>query len=78
MFINFDVNAGLSINSFRKPGASVGDVGDLVAAVESGDECVSCDLDGAADALCDGSYLQGLSVSQDAVEQVYNFIQENK
>lgn len=76
MFINYDVNAGLSINSFRKAGATAGDIGDLAEAVTNGNECVCCDLGGAKDALEDGSYWQGSSVSQDAIEEIHSLICE--
>lgn len=77
MFLNYDVNQGLSINTFRKAGATSGDIADVVVAYQRGDECVCCDLRGAADALCDGSYLQGSNCTQDAVEDVYNYIVKN-
>lgn len=78
MFINFDINNGLSINSYRNPSCTVGDIADLVAAYQSGNESMCCSLDGAEDALCDGEYLQGSNLTQEAVESVYNFIIENK
>lgn len=77
MFINFDINQGLSINAYRKAGFA-GDIADVVAAYQSGNESVCCILDGAEDALCDGEYLQGSNLTQEAVESVYNFIIENK
>ena len=78
LFINFDINAGLSINSYRKPGFTSGDIGDIVVASDEGTECVCASLSGALDALCDGFYLAGFPVSQESVETVYNFIQENQ
>ena len=77
MFLNFDVNRGLYISTSRNPGATVGDVADVVVAYQNQNECVTCSLDGAADALCDGSYLAGSNCTQEAVEDVYNFITEN-
>lgn len=74
-FLNYDVNYGLSINTYRKAGASWGDVGDVVIALKSGNRNVCCDLEGAADSLCD--YLNGTSTSRDAAQEVYNYIQAN-
>ena len=76
-FLNYDVNQGLSIDTYRKAGFTVGDIGDVVIALHYGNENVCCDLEGAAAALCDGDYLKGTAVKQDAIEEVYNFIQEN-
>lgn len=79
MFINFDAtHAGLSINRFRKAGFVVGDIADVVVAYQNGDECVCCELDGAADALCDGAYLAVTSCTREGVEAVYNFIKSTK
>lgn len=78
MFINYDIHAGLSINSYRKPGFTCGDIGDIVVAIEEGTECVCASLDGALNALCDGLYLSNFPVSQESVETVYNFIQETQ
>jgi hypothetical protein len=74
MFINYDINAGMSIDAYRKPGFSCGDIGDIVVALDEGIECICAPIDGAVDALCDGFYLSGLPVSQESVEAVYNFI----
>ena len=54
-FINYDKHTGLSINTYRNPDATLGDITDVVAAVKNGDESVCCDLDGALDALEDGT-----------------------
>ena len=78
MFINYDINAGLSINSYRKAGFTYGDIGDIAVALDEGTECVCASLSGALNALCDGFYLSGFPVSQESVEAVYNFIRENK
>lgn len=78
MFINYDISTGLSINSYRKAGFTCGDIGDIVVSLDEGTECVCASLDGALDALCDGFYLSGFPVSQESVETVYNFIQENQ
>ena len=34
MFINYDINAGLSINSYRKAGFTYGDIGDIAVALD--------------------------------------------
>ena len=76
-FLNYDVNQGLSIDTYRKAGFTVGDMGDVVIALQSNNENICCALEGAVDALCDGDYLKGIAVTQDAIEEVYDFIQEN-
>ena len=73
-FLNYDVTTGLSIDTFRRPGSSYGTIGDVVEAYEAQNECVCCDLDGAADALCDGEYLKSVNASQESVEAVYDFL----
>jgi transcriptional regulator with XRE-family HTH domain len=72
MFINYDKNTGLSIDSFRNPSATVGDITDLVAAVKTEDESITCQLEGAKDALEDGSIWQ--DDDQEALEEVHDFI----
>ena len=76
-FLNFDINSGLSISTSRSPQATVGDIADVTLAYQNCDENVCCDLEGAADALCDGEYLKGTDLTQAAVEDVYNFIIES-
>jgi len=71
-FINYDKNTGLSIDTFRYPSATVGDITDLVEAVRTGNESVSCQLEGAQDALEDGM-IWG-DGDQGALEEVYNTI----
>lgn len=77
MFINYNVNNGLSINTFRGAGATVGDIGDLAEAVTSGDENVCCDLEGALDALEDGAYWGGSNVTQEALEEIHALIKSH-
>ncbi len=77
-FINYDVNAGLSINTFRKPGAAVGDIADLAAAFQSQDENVVCSLEGAKEALTSMDYFQGAEISTETLESIYEFIQDNE
>lgn len=71
-FINYDQHTGLSIETFRNPSASIGDITDLVEAVKNGDESVVCQLEGAKDALEDGSIWQ--DDDQSALEEVHDFI----
>lgn len=61
LFINFDINAGLSINSYRKPGFTCGDIGDIIVALDEGTECVCAPLDGALDATATDSNNHGQS-----------------
>lgn len=78
-FINYSINTGLSINTYRDPNASFGDITDLVKAVAAGDESVSCALDdgehaSAKAALEDGSLWQ--ASEQDAIERIHALICE--
>lgn len=73
-FLNYSVDAGLSIKTSRDPSATAGDIRDLVAAYQSKDESVVCDLDGALGALEDGSLWQ--DSDQEAIEDVHAFISE--
>ena len=67
-FLNYTPTAGISINSFRKPETSFGELADLVRAVTKENENVSCSLEGAKDALEDGAYLEEIGV-QDTLEE---------
>lgn len=78
MFVNYTPNNGVSVNSWREPAATVGDIGDILEAIEKGRGSWCCDLDGAIDALWDGEYLKGVSASQNTVEYLYNFLKEAK
>lgn len=71
-FINYDQHTGLSIDTFRNPSASIGDITDLVEAVKNGDESVVCHLEGAKDALEDGM-IWG-DGDQEALEEVHDLI----
>lgn len=73
-FINFDINKGLSINTYAATGASYGTICELANAVTHGDENISCSLDGAIEALEDGFLWQGSGVTQEALEEIHNFI----
>jgi hypothetical protein len=78
MFLNYDVNAGLSINSGMTPNASVGDIADLAIAYQNGNENVCCQLECAKNALEDGSFWQGTGVTQETLEMIHAFITENE
>lgn len=71
-FINYDKNTGLSIDTFRNPSGTIGEITDLVEAVKSGSESITCQLEGAQDALEDGM-IWG-DGDQEALEEVYNTI----
>ncbi len=78
MFINYDVNKGLSINTYRIPQATVGDIGDVALAVTNGNECVTCELDGAKDLIEDYGYWEGSSVSLAALSSIQDAICEHE
>lgn len=79
MFINFDTNNGLSINSYRSPQAAVGDIGDLALAVTmNGNECITCELDGAKEALEDYGYWEGSPVSVESLSSILTAIFEHE
>jgi len=70
-FINYDANTDrITISTYRNTGYS-GDIGDLAEAVEQQNLCVNCPLDGAKDTLEDGSYWNGMSISQETLETIH-------
>jgi hypothetical protein len=76
MFLNFDVNTGLSIS--QKPTSTVGDIGDLAVTYQNRDGNISCPLDGAKDTLEDGSFWNGYDATQETLEMIHSFITENE
>lgn len=75
MFINFDVNNGLSINTYRIPQATVGSIDDLALAVTNCDECVTCDLtEDVKDTLESGEHWNGSPVTTEALSKIHNVI----
>jgi hypothetical protein len=59
MFINYDQNIGITINSYRKPdGYANSDVGGLVDDIVAG-RSGTCPLEGALETLEDGAYWEG-------------------
>lgn len=78
MFINFDVNTGLSINSYRKPnGYANDDIGGLVDDILA-DRCGNCPLEGAKAALESGGYWQGSNATQELLEELHALICEHE
>lgn len=76
MFINYSVNAGISINSFRQPSGYAnsevtGLVDDILA---ERDGC--CPLDGAKSALEDGALWAGSDATAEVLEMVHSAICE--
>jgi hypothetical protein len=76
MFLNYNINTGLSITS--EPASTVGDIGDLALTYQNHDGNISCKLDGAKDALEDGSFWQGYNVTAETLEVIHAFITENE
>jgi len=74
MFINYDVNRGLSINSYRHPSATMSkDVAELVDDIIA-DQNGCCPLEGAKDALEDGSVWQGSDATHELLEELHALI----
>ena len=69
LFLNYSVNTGLSINTFRNTGYFNDDVAGLVEDMLAGKNS-SCDLEGALDAVRDGS----LWSDNDDVQGVLEYI----
>lgn len=71
MFINYSPLTGVSINSFRQPsGYANWDVDGLVVDIIAGRDS-SCRLEGAKDALEDGSLWPDNDVVQEVLEEVH-------
>lgn len=77
MFINFNRNTGLSLNSYRNPSALAGDVSDILYAIENDGACITCDLEEAKDALEDDHYLSDMNITQETIEELRQFIVDN-
>lgn len=73
-FINYSVNSGVSINTFRQAGGHANeDITGLVDDMMTGrDGC--CPLDGSKAALEDGSLWQGSDATQEVLEQLHSAI----
>lgn len=75
-FINYDPNTGISINTYRQTnGYANDDVVELVADIVAG-RPGCCPLEGAKDALEDGSLWN--DKDQEAIEAIHNLIQEHE
>lgn len=74
MFINYDVNTGLSINTFRKPnGYANDDIGGLVEDVLA-EKNTCCPPEGAKELLEDGSCWNGSNVTPELPEELHALI----
>lgn len=78
LFINFDVNTGLSINTFRKPNGYYNE--DVIGLVEdmAADRNGCCPLDGALDAVRDGSAWAGTNATSEILERIDDCIQSRE
>ena len=74
MFINYSVNTGLSVNTYRAPqGWANGDICGLVDDIVSGRDG-SCPLEGTLAALEDGGLWQGSNATQEILEEIHELI----
>jgi hypothetical protein len=78
MFINYTVNNGLSIDTFRAPVASVTDLADIAEAITEGrEENLTCSIEGnEIDVLEDGSYWNNSNASTESLEELHALIKE--
>lgn len=73
-FVNFDVNVGITVNTYRKPQGYYNDeIGGLVDDILA-DRCGCCPLDGALDVLEDGSYWNGSNATSEILEDLHQII----
>lgn len=77
-FINYTVNGGLSLDTFRAPQAVVTDIADIAEALtQEREENLTCSIDGSElELLEDGSYWGGSDVSNDALVRLHNLLSE--
>lgn len=71
-FINYNTNTGFTIDTYRNPNCAFGEITDVVKAINNEDENVCCSLDGAKDALEDGSIWE--DSDQTAIEALHTYI----
>lgn len=73
-FINYNVNTGINIATYRQPtGYANSDVGGLVDDILAGrDGC--CPLEGAKDTLEDGYYWQGSDATPEILSEIHDAI----
>lgn len=76
MFINYNVNTGISINTYRQAsGYANSDVNGLVDDILAGRDG-SCPLDGAKDALEDGYLWAGTDATPEILEEIHSAVCE--
>lgn len=75
MFINYSVNKGITINAYRNNGVMNDDVTYLAYDILAGRDG-SCSLEGAKDALEDGTMWQGSAVTTEILEDIHSAICE--
>ena len=77
-FLNYSKNDGLTITTYRAPNAVVGDLGDVVAALENIGPTTSCalDIDDAIITLEKEPNLVAYNVTYHAIETVHTFISD--
>lgn len=74
-FLNYDNLRGFTLCTYRNEGVSCDDVIDFLEEVEKGHPCtMSCDVQETIDALEDGSIWGDVDVSQEAIEDLHNFL----
>jgi hypothetical protein len=76
LFINLAAGR-VSVATYRNPSAGVTDLKDILLALHNEtEETLVCSAEGASDALCDGQWLADIGADQNAVEEVYNALQD--
>ena len=78
-FINYTVNGGLSIDTYRAPQASVTDLSDIAVAMSEGRaEDLTCSIDGGEIGLLeDGEFWCGSAVSTESLEVLHDLISDS-
>jgi hypothetical protein len=74
MFINWNRFNGVFVATYAQAEGYAGDLPDLIGAVQNEGAAVSCPLEGAKDALCDGEFLAAVKADEETVEIIYNAI----
>lgn len=76
MFINYTPQTGITVNTYRHPGAYYGEVCDVALAVTYNHESCCCDLDDALTTLNDAEYWQGHRATAEALEALHDAIRK--
>ena len=78
-FINYTVNKGLEINTYRAPQAAAADLEDIAEAITEGrEEDLTCALEGHEQGLLEsGGFWAGSNVSQETLEELHALISEH-